>query len=209
MYSPAVTGAAVPGVGAAWPFVDGGAPPGAAPSSLLTEGAELDALFEVRRGCYPASMVYRARQPGAAPRPRPDKVLITDVCVPLPALPAVIRDTEADFAAEKLLCVICAHIADGNFHALVPFGNAAEEAACHAAEARLIARAVAAGGTVSGEHGVGMGKIEHCLCEHGAAHMAVQHTIKRALDPHNLMNPGKLYHVPPAETALAGQFAKM
>ena len=58
------------------------------------------------------------------------------------------------------------------------------------AEGRLIERAIAAGGTVSGEHGVGMGKVEHCAREHGAEHMRVQSRIKRALDPDNIMNPG-------------------
>jgi len=61
------------------------------------------------------------------------------------------------------------------------------------AEGRLIQRAIAAGGTVSGEHGVGMGKVQHCAREHGRAHMRVQSRIKRALDPDGIMNPGKLY----------------
>jgi D-lactate dehydrogenase (cytochrome) len=78
----------------------------------------------------------------------------------------------------------------------VPYFSPDEAAACHAAEERLIARAIAAGGTVSGEHGVGMGKVEHCFCEHGAAHMAVQAAVKHALDPRGIMNPGKLYYEP-------------
>ena len=160
----------------------------------LTEGDALDELWELRRGCYPASLAYRKTTGATPPGAPPDKVLITDVCVPLRQLPAVIAATEEDFESAGLLCVICAHIADGNFHCLVPYSSPAEAAACHAAEDRMIARVIAAGGTVSGEHGVGMGKIAHCLCEHGAAHMRVQASIKRALDPHNIMNPGKLYH---------------
>jgi D-lactate dehydrogenase (cytochrome) len=179
----------------------------AAAPSPLADGDALDDLWEVRRGCYPAAMRYRSVAAGtdstATTRRAPDKVLITDVCVPLPALPDVIAATEADFESQGLLCVICAHIADGNFHCLVPYATAAEEAACHAAEERMIQRAIAAGGTVSGEHGVGMGKIQHCLCEHGAAHMEVQRRIKMALDPLGLINPGKLYHVPHHEHAAA------
>lgn len=173
---------------------------GAEPPAALTEGSALDELWELRRGCYPASLGYRKATGAAPPGAAPDKVLITDVCVPLRQLPAVIAATEADFEESGLLCVICAHIADGNFHCLVPYSTPAEAAACHAAEDRMIARVIAAGGTVSGEHGVGMGKVEHCLCEHGPAHMRVQASIKRALDPLGIMNPGKLYHYddPPA-----------
>ena len=176
---------------------------GAEPPAALTEGEALDELWELRRGCYPASLGYRKATGAAPPGAAPDKVLITDVCVPLRQLPAVIAATEADFEAAGLLCVICAHIADGNFHCLVPYSTPAEAAACHAAEDRMIARVIAAGGTVSGEHGVGMGKVEHCLCEHGHAHMRVQASIKRALDPLGIMNPGKLYHFddPPAAVA--------
>jgi D-lactate dehydrogenase (cytochrome) len=159
----------------------------------LTEGAALDELWELRRGCYPAAMAYRAATGAAPAGGKPDCVLITDVCVPLPELPAMIAATEADFETHGLLCVICAHIADGNFHALVPYSTPAEAAACHEAEARLIERAIAVGGTVSGEHGVGMGKIEHCLREHGREHLRVQASIKAALDPHGIMNPGKVY----------------
>jgi len=153
--------------------------------AFLTEGA-LDDAFELRRGCYAAALKYR---PGS----QPDSVLTTDVCVPLHNLPAVIAETEADARAAGLVCIICAHIADGNFHALLPYRSAEEERRCHEAEARLIRRAIAAGGTVSGEHGVGMGKIEHCLAEHGLEHLRIQARIKRALDPSGIMNPGKVY----------------
>lgn len=63
-------------------------------------------------------------------------------------------------------------------------------------ERRMISRAIAMEGTVSGEHGVGVGKIAHILEEHGAAHLDVQRSIKRALDPHNILNPGKLFILP-------------
>jgi D-lactate dehydrogenase (cytochrome) len=91
---------------------------GADGSAGLTEGDALDDLWELRRGCYPAAMRYRQHSGAAASSASPppligaaDKVLITDVCVPLRALPAVIADTEADFERAGLLCVICAHIA--------------------------------------------------------------------------------------------------
>jgi D-lactate dehydrogenase (cytochrome) len=86
---------------------------------------------------------------------------------------------------------MCAHISDGNFHCLVPFLD--EEAdKLEALNDKVIKRALALGGAASGEHGVGVGKMKHMLAEHGPFHLETQRSIKRALDPRNIMNPGKV-----------------
>ena len=158
---------------------------GATDAKYYSDGAALDEVWEARRGCLPAALKYRGN--------KNERVLNTDVCVPLPALAQCVADTEKDFAAAKVPCVICAHIADGNFHNIIPFNNPAEQKVVFELEGRLVERALAAGGTVSGEHGVGLGKLRHLLKEHGASHLEVQRRVKQALDPHDLMNPGKLY----------------
>jgi len=150
-------------------------------------GESLDDIWEARRGCYVAAMKYRG-QGG-------DRVFVSDVCVPIPRLAECVAGAEADCHALGLKCVICAHIADGNFHCLVPH-QPAEMKAVNEFEAKIISRALACGGTVSGEHGIGVGKVAHSCREHGEAHVAVQQSIKRALDPLGLMNPGKVLPLP-------------
>lgn len=88
-------------------------------------------------------------------------------------------------------CVMCCHIADGNFHCCVPY-QPEEKERCQALEHKVIDLALSLGGTVSGEHGIGVGKVQHVCAEHGEVHIAAQRAIKAALDPHNLMNPGKM-----------------
>jgi len=152
-------------------------------------GQELDALWEARRGCYLAAMKYRGNPGG-------DHVFVSDVCVPVSRLAECVAETEADILHSGFECVICAHIADGNFHCLVPH-QPPERERLRVLEERIISRALALGGTVSGEHGIGVGKIAHSLREHGPEHVAVQQAVKRALDPLGLMNPGKV--LPSAE----------
>ncbi|RNF09558.1 D-lactate dehydrogenase-like protein [Trypanosoma conorhini] len=151
---------------------------------FLKAGDELDAVWEARRGCFYAAMQVRGK---------PERVLTTDVCVPLTELPAVIRETEEDFAAHRVPCLVCAHISDGNFHLNVPFGDEEEYRQLRVLESRLTQRALARGGTISGEHGVGVGKLKYVTQEHGETHIRVQEAIKAALDPDNLMNPGIFY----------------
>ncbi|KAJ9468292.1 D-lactate dehydrogenase [Diplonema papillatum] len=146
---------------------------------------EMDRAWEARRGCLMAAHKYRRR--------KGEKVLTTDSCVPLSNLAQLIEATEKDFEAERVPCIICAHIADSNFHCLIPFSNDDERKVAERLESRLCERAVDLGGTVSGEHGVGVGKVRHLLKEHGTVHVGVQQRIKEALDPKGLMNPGKFY----------------
>jgi D-lactate dehydrogenase (cytochrome) len=152
---------------------------------FLKDGEELESVWEARRGCLLAAGKYRKR--------KGEKILNTDVCVPLSALSDTVVSTEEDFAKAVVPCVICAHIADGNFHCFIPFQTPEEKQRALSLEFRMVRRAISNGGSASGEHGVGVGKVKHLLAEHGAHHIAVQENIKKALDPHNLMNPGAFY----------------
>ena len=100
---------------------------------------------------------------------------------------------KTDIAASGITGPILGHVGDGNFHAilLVSHDNPAEHLAAERLSTRMAERALRLGGTVTGEHGIGFGKLHMMAAEHGAA-WTVMGQIKRALDPHNLMNPGKL-----------------
>lgn len=152
-------------------------------------GEDLDTLWEARRGCYFAAMKYRGKSS--------ERVYVGDVCVPVPHLPRLVADSEAACHARGLECVICAHIADGNFHFLVPHQRD-EQARVIDFQEEILGRALDLGGTVSGEHGVGIGKVHFCAREHGEAHIGVQQAIKAALDPLNIMNPGKVLPTEPS-----------
>jgi D-lactate dehydrogenase (cytochrome) len=141
------------------------------------------ALWRMRHHGYYAT---RAFYPGTAP-------LTTDVCVPISKLAQAVEETAADVAASGIPGPILGHAGDGNFHVLLlpKIGDAAEWAITIALAARMSERALRLGGTVTGEHGIGMGKRSYMQAEHGDA-WDVMGDIKRALDPQGLMNPGKL-----------------
>jgi len=137
-------------------------------------------LWEARHSVYYAS---RALLPGC-------NVLTTDVCVPISRLAECIVSTREDLDRVSFMAVIVGHVGDGNFHVqclLRP--HQVEEAEEFAA--RLVERAQAMGGTCTGEHGVGLGKKRYMQAEHGEG-LEVMRTLKRALDPDNRMNPGKV-----------------
>jgi D-lactate dehydrogenase (cytochrome) len=116
--------------------------------------------------------------------------LTTDVCVPISRLAECIVATRADLDGVSFPATIVGHVGDGNFHVqcmLTP--EQMEEAEAFAA--RLVERALAMGGTCTGEHGVGLGKKKYLQAEHGEA-LDVMRTLKRTLDPENRMNPGKV-----------------
>jgi D-lactate dehydrogenase (cytochrome) len=119
--------------------------------------------------------------------------VITDVCVPISSLAACIAETQADLAASSLLASIVGHVGDGNFHTVfvVDPDSDAEVEEARALNRRMVERALAMDGTCTGEHGIGYGKLEFLRAEHGAG-VDVMLAIKRALDPRNLMNPGKV-----------------
>lgn len=153
---------------------------------FASDGKQLDSLWDARRGCYFATLQYKEGL---------TKAFISDVCVPISKLTECVVETERDFAANTIPCIICAHIADGNFHCVIPYQEEGRQLV-KILENRLIERALKMDGTVSGEHGVGMGKIEHALKEHGEHHIDIQRRIKKALDPKNILNPSKM--LPPS-----------
>ena len=148
-----------------------------------TKAEDRNALWKMRHNAYYATL---ALKPGAT-------AVVTDVCVPISRLADAVRETRADILASGLPGPILGHVGDGNFHAilLIEPGNAAEKRLALDLSHRLANRALAMGGTVTGEHGVGMGKLYYMVAEHGEG-WTVMGDIKRALDPKGIMNPGKL-----------------
>jgi D-lactate dehydrogenase (cytochrome) len=120
----------------------------------------------------------------------------TDVCVPISQLADCILETKNDIDAEGLFAPVLGHVGDGNFH-LTIFFDGSDAQARHRVAAlndRLVRRALKAGGTCTGEHGIGAGKIKFMREEHGDA-LDLMIAIKRTLDPHNIMNPDKMFGV--------------
>jgi D-lactate dehydrogenase (cytochrome) len=124
------------------------------------------------------------------------QVWVTDVCVPISRLADCIVGTQKDIAASGLPAPILGHVGDGNFHLgiVVKPTHPEEVMAAERLKKRLIHRALSLDGTCSGEHGVGYGKIDFLIAEHGEA-VSVMRTIKTAIDPDNIMNPGKILRV--------------
>ncbi|KAI0637234.1 D-lactate dehydrogenase cytochrome oxidoreductase [Trametes polyzona] len=117
----------------------------------------------------------------------------TDVCVPVSRLPELVYETKKDLEESKLHSTIVGHVGDGNFHAFILFKKDSELQAVSDAVHRLVHRAIALDGTCTGEHGVGVGKREYLAEELGPDTVELMWTIKRAIDPLDIMNPGKLY----------------
>ncbi|HWL56159.1 MAG TPA: FAD-linked oxidase C-terminal domain-containing protein [Paracoccus sp. (in: a-proteobacteria)] len=148
-----------------------------------TTPEERAALWRMRHGAYRACLALR---PGAT-------AVVTDVCVPMSQLPEQVAAAAADITAEGLLGPMVGHVGDGNFHSqlLIMPGDAEELAAAKRVATRMAERALAVGGTITGEHGVGVGKRPLMRAQHGEA-IGVMAAIKQALDPENIMNPGKM-----------------
>lgn len=140
-------------------------------------------LWQMRHHAYWAILASRK---GAT-------AIVTDVCVPISALAQAVRDTQTDIDAGIIPAPILGHVGDGNFHAilLIDPDSAEERDAAQALSARMVKRALSAGGTITGEHGVGMGKLNYMSDEHGSG-WDVMAQIKRAMDPLNILNPGKV-----------------
>ncbi|MFV0491328.1 MAG: FAD-binding oxidoreductase [Pseudorhodobacter sp.] len=120
----------------------------------------------------------------------------TDACIPIENLAACLLETQKDVEQSGLIAPIVGHVGDGNFHLGILFDpdDAAERAAADALAGRVSQRAIRYGGTCSGEHGVGLHKLPYLQDEHGAA-LDIMRSVKAALDPLGIMNPGKL--IPP------------
>ena len=156
---------------------------GGADFKWTTKAEERNKLWQARHDAHYANVALR---PGA-------RGWATDVCVPISQLAACIAETRADLAELDLLAPIVGHVGDGNFHVDIVLDPdvSTEVATAKRFNERLVARALAMGGTCTGEHGVGYGKMAFLADEHGEA-VEVMRDLKRALDPHNLMNPGKI-----------------
>ena len=157
---------------------------GGGPFTWTTRPEERTRLWEARHN---AAMANYSLRPGAT-------IVATDVCVPISRLAACVTETQADIAATGIIAPIVGHIGDGNFHLtlLVDTNDPDDVKRCKALSERLVVRALAMDGTCTGEHGVGQGKMKYLLKEHGPAALAAMAAIKTALDPQNLMNPGKI-----------------
>ncbi|VUG18725.1 DLD1 [Brettanomyces bruxellensis] len=126
----------------------------------------------------------------------------TDVAVPISRLAKSLEDTKKDLAESKLTASIVGHVGDGNYHCFILFKKQ-DRAKAAAAVERMVTRAIQADGTVTGEHGVGIGKRDYLLQEAGPDTVAVMRRIKMALDPYRILNPDKVFPIDPTEGGLA------
>ena len=151
-----------------------------------TRSEDRTALWTMRHNAYHAILAARPGQ----------RAVVTDICVPISRLAEAIETCRADLARAGLHGPILGHVGDGNFHAILMFDpdDPSEKDRVLAASNRLVELALSLGGTATGEHGVGLGKLSYMTREHGSA-WGLMGTLKQALDPGDIMNPGKL--VPP------------
>jgi len=143
--------------------------------------------------------LWQARHDAAyatkALRPR-GEIWATDVCVPISRLAECLLETQKDIRDNDLIAPIVGHVGDGNFHLtlVVDHDDADEVKRANDVHERMVMRALAMDGTCTGEHGIGYGKLDFLVAEHGEA-VSVMRTLKTALDPDNIMNPGKVVRV--------------
>jgi D-lactate dehydrogenase (cytochrome) len=135
---------------------------------------------------HDALWAAKALRPGS-------EIWISDVCVPISQLTSCIIETREDVDAKGIIAPIVGHVGDGNFHVLFLFDPSDPNEANKVEELskRMVTRALVAGGTCTGEHGVGIGKIG-CLREEHGTGVDLMLRLKRALDPDNILNPGKI-----------------
>jgi D-lactate dehydrogenase (cytochrome) len=157
---------------------------GGGPFEWATKPEDRTRLWQARHDAYWAG---RALRPGA-------QAVATDVCVPISRLAECVTETQRDIAETGLLAPILGHVGDGNFHLtlLVDMADPAEVGKARRLCERMVERALAMDGTSTGEHGVGQGKMKYLAAELGAPALGAMAAIKRALDPDDIMNPGKI-----------------
>ena len=139
-------------------------------------------LWKARHDVYWAGMNF---VPGK-------EAFATDTCVPISRLADCITEAKRISDASGLICMIVGHVGDGNFHVQITFdpNNPVEHARADDAAKQIALVAISMGGTCTGEHGIGIHKLEALKAEHGEG-VDLMRTIKKALDPNNIMNPGK------------------
>ena len=149
-----------------------------------TDEAERRKLWQAR---HDAGLACRSHQPNG-------HIFATDICVPISKLSECIEQTQQDLAASKIYGPVVGHVGDGNFHVLLT-ADPNDHAAIEKLEdfhTRLVERSLSLEGTCTGEHGIGVGKIGYLVSELGREAVDVMATIKNALDPNGIMNPGKI-----------------
>ena len=158
---------------------------GGGPFDWATRTEDRTRLWQARHDAYWAVMGLR---PGV-------RALSTDVCVPISRLAECVTQSQRDVQESRLLAPIVGHVGDGNFHMLllIDHTDADEVERAKAFLERLVDRALAMDGTCTGEHGIGQGKMKYLPAEHGEPALAAMRAIKRALDPLDIMNPGKIF----------------
>jgi D-lactate dehydrogenase (cytochrome) len=158
---------------------------GGAGFAFSTQPAERTQLWRARHEAYFAALALR---PGCT-------AVVADVCVPMSALPECVAATRADIDRECLTAPIVGHVGDGNFHVifLLEPGSREERERSERVYDAMIARAHLAGGTCTGEHGIGLGKRDKLLAEAGEEAVALMQRLKRAWDPQEILNPGKVF----------------
>jgi D-lactate dehydrogenase (cytochrome) len=151
-----------------------------------TTPEERSRLWQARHDAYYAALAMR---PGS-------KGLATDVCVPISRLAECISETKRDLAQSPIPYALVGHVGDGNFHLVFMIDPNRPEELAEASRLndRMVVRALAMEGTSTGEHGVGYGKMEFLVAEHGEA-VSIMRTIKKALDPDGILNPGKIVRI--------------
>lgn len=159
---------------------------GGADFRWATDPAERKKIWQAR---HDAAYACKGLRPGCS-------IWATDVCVPISRLADCIVETQADLETSFIPAPIVGHVGDGNFHLcfVLDMNDPKEVAEANRLNDRLVARALAMDGTCTGEHGIGYGKIDFLTAEHGEA-VALMRMVKKALDPDNIMNPGKVVRV--------------
>lgn len=199
-----------------------------APLKFASDEAERDKIWEARKGALWASLLLR---PNATTQQRVQQashrhsgdhsccqvpeaevakvsdnqvaVWTTDVAVPISKLAECITATKKDLESSFLIAPIVGHVSDGNFHSLILINPSDQKEVNEARRLnkQMIERAIAMGGTCTGEHGVGVGKKKYLPLELGDSAIDMMRTIKMSLDPHNLMNPGKVFDPKPQQSS--------
>ena len=160
---------------------------GGGPFEWTTKAEDRTRLWQAR---HDAALACKVLRPGG-------QVVATDVCVPISRLAECVTATQRDIVANRLVAPIVGHVGDGNFHVaiVVDMDDRDEVRAVEGLIERLAERALEMEGTCTGEHGVGQGKMKYLEPEHGKPALEAMRAIKRALDPNDIMNPGKIVAV--------------
>ncbi len=160
---------------------------GGGPFDWATKAEDRTRLWQARHDAYWAAIGLR---PGTS-------ALSTDVCVPISRLAECVAQSQRDLEDSRLLAPMVGHVGDGNFHVLLLIDRTDQDEVARARGylERLAERALAMDGTCTGEHGIGQGKMKYLPAEHGEPALAAMRAIKRALDPLDILNPGKIFQL--------------